>query len=211
MTHLQISTAARVNASRPEGDNLEAAPNVPIHNIAEAYESVHWWQRFAQTWRYDPSLAEADTASASKEAEQDTASAQRTPALGYARDSKSAMAADVRKAVARGSQLRTTVAKTYTGRVVEVDEDFFEAILYDSEEALEVTASIARGAVDDDDLELLVPGGIFYVAVGSFTTAGGRKTSTQTVRFRRLGRWSEDDRLHNEELARKWHDQFNFE
>jgi hypothetical protein len=113
---------------------------------------------------------------------------------------------------ASSSDLHVTVTHRWEGTVQEIFGDYFEALLIPvDEQGLEVVADISTQFVDQDDLAVLAPGAAFYLTVGRHSTRGRRQVTTQSLRFRRLGKWSEEDVDHFVKAGRKWRASLGFD
>lgn len=109
-------------------------------------------------------------------------------------------------------EFRILVTHRWEGTVRVTGEDHFEALLMPiDEEGPEVIADISNEAVDEDDRDLVVPGAPFYLTVGKHLGRGGRHVSTQSLRFRRLGKWRQEELAHLQEAGRKWRAALDFD
>jgi hypothetical protein len=89
---------------------------------------------------------------------------------------------------------RVTGMKKWEGRVTEVFDGFFSAILVRLDDTgPEVVADFDFEMLGPDEASMLSAGDTFYVTVRTIRTPSGAKTSTSAVRLRRLGRWSETE------------------
>ncbi|MFD3447053.1 hypothetical protein ACFDTO_20845 [Microbacteriaceae bacterium 4G12] len=89
---------------------------------------------------------------------------------------------------------RVSDISTWTGRVVDVDDDIFTAELTPDERTpgAIVLADFARGLVVDVDEPLQV-GDVVYVTTRMVRAPHGGRSETSSVRLRRLGKWTAED------------------
>lgn len=89
---------------------------------------------------------------------------------------------------------RVSDLSTWTGRVVEVDEDVFTAELTPDERTPggTVLADFRRDLVVDENEPLQV-GDVVYVTTRMVRAPHGGRSETSSVRLRRLGKWTADD------------------
>lgn len=88
----------------------------------------------------------------------------------------------------------TETLQQWEGVVVEILEDSFIVRLVDlTNEMDDEEAEIPLDEVSAGDIELVAPGAIFYWHIGYYTSAGGQRTRTSDIRFRRLPSWRAED------------------
>lgn len=95
----------------------------------------------------------------------------------------------------RPPQARFIQLKRWEGYVEELTEDSFIARLVDSDDSStsEAEAEILLSEVSDDDLELVVPGSVFYWTIGYRIEPAGQRWRASVIVFRRLPRITEHD------------------
>jgi hypothetical protein len=86
------------------------------------------------------------------------------------------------------------VLQRWEGEVQKVGPEEFEALLHDLTDTSQKDeiASLLVSDVSPDDLQLLVPGGVFYWSIG-YSTDHGQVERTSRLRFRRLPAWSKKE------------------
>lgn len=89
---------------------------------------------------------------------------------------------------------RVSDLSTWTGRVVDVDEEMFTAELIPGERTPggTVLADFNRALVVDED-ETLQIGDVIYVTSRMVRAPHGGRSETSSVRLRRLGKWTAED------------------
>jgi len=108
--------------------------------------------------------------------------------------------------------MKISVSNRWEGSVLSISDGFFEAKLTPmAEHGPAVFAELSIEDVSEDDRALLIPGAIFYIAAGHLQQPGGRIMRTSVLRFRRLGRWREDEIALLRERARKRRAALGFE
>lgn len=92
------------------------------------------------------------------------------------------------------TSFRVSDLKTWTGRVIEVDEDLFTAELSPGERTPggDVLADFSRDLVVDEDEPLQV-GDVIYVTTRMVRAPHGGRSETSSVRLRRPGKWTDED------------------
>lgn len=97
------------------------------------------------------------------------------------------------------------VTRRWEGSVLRIySNGVFDAKLCSlTDEDLDVTAEFSVEDLSDDDRSLLAPGAIFYVTEGHERKSGGRVRRASDIRFRRLGRWSEEEIADLLEMAKQ--------
>lgn len=104
------------------------------------------------------------------------------------------------------------VTHRWEGSVLCIYDDFFEAKLTSlTDESPEVTAEFSIEDLSEDDRSLLTPGASFYVTAIQERQSGGRIRHSSDVRFRRLGRWREEEIALIRERAKKRRAALGFE
>lgn len=104
------------------------------------------------------------------------------------------------------------VTHRWEGSVLYVHDDFFEAKLTSlTDESADVTAEFIIEDLSNDDRSLLRPGASFYVTAILEPRSGGRVRHSSDVRFRRLGRWNEDEIALIKDRAKKRRAALGFE
>jgi hypothetical protein len=96
------------------------------------------------------------------------------------------------------------VRQQWEGVVTKVEGDEFTVVLRDvrNSDAPEYEAVLPIEEVADDDLPLLVPGGVLYWTIGYEQTRTGQRKRVSTIRLRRLPAWSRGDMARVEQRAR---------
>jgi len=93
--------------------------------------------------------------------------------------------------------------QSWEGYVIEKYDDHFKGRITDLTEQLpDEEVEILLDDVSDDDLNLVVPGAIFYWYVGYETEKGTTKRSS-IIRFRRMPRWTKSDFKKAEKIEKK--------
>ena len=88
----------------------------------------------------------------------------------------------------------TETLQQWEGVVIEILQDSFVVRLGDlTNEMDDEEAEIPLDEVSAGDIELIAPGAIFYWHIGYYTSAGGQRTRTSDIRFRRLPSWRAED------------------
>lgn len=89
----------------------------------------------------------------------------------------------------------TETLQQWEGVVMEVLQDSFIVRLVDLTNEIDddEEAEISLDEVSGGDIELVAPGAIFYWHIGYYTSAGGQRTRTSDIRFRRLPSWRAED------------------
>lgn len=81
----------------------------------------------------------------------------------------------------------------WQGRVVEVDHEMFSAELTSATDGPSLLADFEVDVVPQADLELLAVGAVFYLTVRTVGESGRRRTRTSSLRFQRLGLWTQEE------------------
>ncbi|MCI0454176.1 MAG: hypothetical protein L0Y68_04175 [Candidatus Dadabacteria bacterium] len=82
----------------------------------------------------------------------------------------------------------------WEGNVIEVMKDYFLAKLVDlTAPGADEQAEIPLEEVSIEDLDLVVPGAIFYWNIGYEDESNGQRKRTSIIRFRRLPAWSQSE------------------
>ena len=94
----------------------------------------------------------------------------------------------------RATQYRVSGLSTWSGRVIEVDGDFFSAELEPdaSTPGGPVVADFRIALLDEPD-GTLKAGDLIYVTSRLVRSPPGQKNETSSVRLRHLGRWTSED------------------
>lgn len=88
----------------------------------------------------------------------------------------------------------TETLQQWEGVVEEILEDSLIVRLTDlTNEMDDEEAEIPLDEISAGDIELVAPGAIFYWHIGYYTSAGGQRTRTSDIRFRRLPSWRAED------------------
>jgi hypothetical protein len=106
---------------------------------------------------------------------------------------------------------RCIVLQKWEGRVEDVSVDSFVATLTDTlgSGPTEV-AEFALDELSPFDLPLVLPGAIFYWNLGYRIAAGGQRSRESVIRFRRMPRWSAQDRAEAARRADRWRTQLGW-
>lgn len=84
--------------------------------------------------------------------------------------------------------------QSWEGVVDTIEHDSFVAQLHDRQRrGRPEEAGFPFSDVADGDLGLVVEGAVFYWTIGYLIAAGGQRTRTSTIRFRRLPVWTEQE------------------
>jgi hypothetical protein len=86
------------------------------------------------------------------------------------------------------------ILQSWEGRVVEILEDEFSAILEDetNPELNEEIVTLDKNVISPNDLKLLKEGAVFYWTIGYCDPIGRGRLTFSEIRFRRLINWSKD-------------------
>ena len=100
-----------------------------------------------------------------------------------------------------GPQPRTRfdALQKWEGRVLEVRDTTFSAVVVDIREVTEEQAEFDLEEVSPDDIGMVEPGAVFYWSIGYRTDPSGERSRCSVLVFRRLPAWSARDL----ELARQ--------
>jgi hypothetical protein len=94
----------------------------------------------------------------------------------------------------RTPQPRIGVLQKWEGRVLDRSSTSFLAVLTDMTNAgVEEQAEFDLEELSPDDLDLVVPGAVFYWNIGYRDDPSGERTRASIIRFRRLPAWSPQD------------------
>jgi len=82
----------------------------------------------------------------------------------------------------------------WRGSVISVFNDSFLARLEDlKKDSADEEAEIFLAEVSDEDLELVIPGAVFYWTIGYQVDPSGQRRRSSIIRFRRLPVWTQSD------------------
>ena len=100
-----------------------------------------------------------------------------------------------------GLQPRTRfdALQKWEGRVLEVGDTTFSAVVVGIKDATEEEAEFDLEEVSPDDIDMVEPGAVFYWSIGYRTDPSGERSRCSVLVFRRLPAWSARDL----ELARQ--------
>ncbi len=102
--------------------------------------------------------------------------------------------APIRLPASRQAQPRFDALQKWEGRVLEVGDSTFAAVVVDAVEAgVEEEAEFDLEEVSPGDLDLVEPGAIFYWSIGYRTEPSGERSRSSVLVFRRLPAWSAKD------------------
>ena len=94
----------------------------------------------------------------------------------------------------RQAQPRFDALQKWEGRVLQVGDSTFTAVVVDAVEAgVEEEAEFDLEEVSPGDLDLVEPGAIFYWSIGYRTEPSGERSRSSVLVFRRLPAWSAKD------------------
>lgn len=101
---------------------------------------------------------------------------------------------------------RYKLIQLWEGRVVEVREEEFDAIIRDkvNTDFADEFVTLERSEVHSDDEPLLAPGAVFYWSIGYLDYPGRGRARESKIRFRRLKGFSKKDIAAAKEAGRKF-------
>jgi hypothetical protein len=92
----------------------------------------------------------------------------------------------------------------WEGVVTALNDEIFMARLVDvTRRSPDEEAEFSFSELNNDDLQLVMPGAIFRWSAGVLTMPGGGKLATSQVVFRRLPKWTKRDLQRADEIARR--------
>lgn len=102
-------------------------------------------------------------------------------------------------------QDRFVALQKWEGQVIEANANLFTAKLTDlTKPNPDELAEFDLDEVSASDRHLVVPGGVFYWSVGYRDRISGQRSRESVMRFRRLPRWSPNDRAEADRRAAHW-------
>lgn len=111
------------------------------------------------------------------------------------------------------SSLQFMVKQAWEGTVTLVTQSTFHADLrpLNGSGVCEETAEIELDEVDPDDMQLVLPGAVFYWYIGYRTDERGTRRLVMELRFRRLPVWTSSEIARVQEASRDYDDFFDSE
>jgi hypothetical protein len=88
-------------------------------------------------------------------------------------------------------QFRVRGLQTWSGRIVEIEEQFFTAEISEAVDGLALLAEFDIGLIANEGKATV--GSLIYVTARTVTGPGGHASVTSSVRLRHLGIWSEEE------------------